>query len=181
VVCGSRLRGWPCSRRTATLAIVPVQTLQPGDPRRIGPFVIQGRIGHGGMGDVYLGRWNRGELVAVKLLRADLTFDAQFRARFRREVEVALRVRGLCTASDGYTRYPNWTRVKYRGTKVRQRRARGRSRSRAARPAASARATAITRMPWTDGKRKMASSRPPSAARNRRPVAPCVQVFHRAT
>jgi serine/threonine protein kinase len=50
------------------------------------------------MGDVYLGRWNRGELVAVKLLREDLTFDAQFRARFRREVQVALRVRGLCTA-----------------------------------------------------------------------------------
>ena len=50
------------------------------------------------MGDVFLGRSKRKEPVAVKLLRRDLASDPQFRARFRREVQVALRVRGFCTA-----------------------------------------------------------------------------------
>jgi serine/threonine protein kinase len=50
------------------------------------------------MGEVFLGQRKRGPMAAVKLLRADLASDTQFRARFRREVQVALRVEGFCTA-----------------------------------------------------------------------------------
>ena len=72
--------------------------LAPGDPETIGPYRLRGRLGAGGMGRVYLGLSPGGRSVAVKVIRADLAQDAEFRARFRREVTVARTVSGLFTA-----------------------------------------------------------------------------------
>jgi len=72
--------------------------LAPGDPEQIGPYRLRGRLGAGGMGRVYLGLSPGGRSVAVKVIRADLAQDAEFRARFRREVAVARTVSGLFTA-----------------------------------------------------------------------------------
>jgi eukaryotic-like serine/threonine-protein kinase len=66
---------------------------QPGDPRRLGPYELVGRLGEGGMGVVYLGRERRGgRLAAVKALRPELAGDPAFAGRFRREVDAARRV-----------------------------------------------------------------------------------------
>src|ERR1035437_3373731 len=72
--------------------------LQPGDPQMIGPYRLRGRLGAGGMGQVFLGLSAGGVAVAVKVIRAELTTDPEFRARFRREVAVARKVSGLFTA-----------------------------------------------------------------------------------
>jgi serine/threonine protein kinase len=72
--------------------------LAPGDPELIGPYRLRGRLGAGGMGRVYVGLSPGGRSVAVKVIRADLAQDAEFRARFRREVAVARTVSGLFTA-----------------------------------------------------------------------------------
>ena len=68
------------------------QELQPDDPGRIGPYRLRGVLGSGGMGRVFLGGSADGQLVAVKVIRADLGADPEFRARFRREVTVARKV-----------------------------------------------------------------------------------------
>ena len=68
------------------------QELQPGDPQAIGPYRIRGQLGVGGMGRVFLGVSEGGRPVAVKVVRADLAADPEFRARFRREIAVARKV-----------------------------------------------------------------------------------------
>jgi serine/threonine protein kinase len=78
--------------------VCAVQELQPGDPQQIGSYRIAGRLGSGGMGKVYLGRSPGGRLVAVKVIREELTADAEFRTRFRREVTAARSVSGIFTA-----------------------------------------------------------------------------------
>ena len=72
--------------------------LQPGDPRLIGPYRLVGRLGCGGMGQVFLGLSAGGRPVAVKAIRAELAADQEFRVRFGREVAAARRVSGLFTA-----------------------------------------------------------------------------------
>jgi serine/threonine protein kinase len=65
----------------------------------VGSYVLEGRLGAGGMGTVFFGRSERdSKLVAVKIVRADLAGDTAFRARFRAEVLAARRVAGSCTA-----------------------------------------------------------------------------------
>ncbi|MGW7020979.1 serine/threonine-protein kinase [Streptomyces decoyicus] len=68
------------------------------DPRRIGDYRLIGRLGEGGMGRVFLARSDRGRTVAVKLVRAELAGEEEFRARFRREVRAARQVGGEWTA-----------------------------------------------------------------------------------
>jgi eukaryotic-like serine/threonine-protein kinase len=75
-----------------------VGELQPADPRAIGPYRLVGRLGEGGMGQVFLGVSPGGRPVAVKAIRAELAADPQFRARFGREVAAARRVGGVYTA-----------------------------------------------------------------------------------
>jgi WD40 repeat protein len=75
-----------------------VQPLEPGDPAQVGAYRLLGRLGAGGMGQVFLGVSRGGRKVAVKVLRADLVTDAEFRARFAREVTVARTVNGFYTA-----------------------------------------------------------------------------------
>ena len=74
------------------------QELRAGDPPRIGPYRLLGRLGAGGMGQVYLGRSAEGRLAAVKVIRPDLAAECGFRARFTREVAAARAVSGLFTA-----------------------------------------------------------------------------------
>ncbi|MER7970631.1 serine/threonine-protein kinase [Streptomyces sp. NPDC096080] len=72
--------------------------LADGEPRQVGGYRLLGRLGEGGMGDVYLARSDRGRMVAVKLVRAEVAAQEEFRARFRYEVEAARQVGGHWTA-----------------------------------------------------------------------------------
>ena len=75
-----------------------VEELLAGDPTQIGPYLLLGRLGVGGMGRVFLARSPGGRRVAVKVIRSDLAGDPGFRARFAREVAAARRVSGVFTA-----------------------------------------------------------------------------------
>ncbi len=76
-----------------------IGALTARDPQNIGRFRLTGRLGAGGMGVVYLGEDERGQQIAVKVLRTDLADDPErLRARFRREVAAAFRISGQCTA-----------------------------------------------------------------------------------
>lgn len=75
-----------------------IEPLAASDPARIGPYVLLGRLGAGGMGRVYLARSEGGRTVAVKVVHPEHVADPQFRARFRREVDAARRVGERYTA-----------------------------------------------------------------------------------
>ncbi|MFE9860821.1 serine/threonine-protein kinase [Streptomyces sp. NPDC005780] len=75
-----------------------IEPLTASDPARIGPYVLLGRLGAGGMGRVYLARSEGGRTVAVKVVHPEHVADPQFRARFRREVDAARRVGERYTA-----------------------------------------------------------------------------------
>ncbi|GLZ78109.1 hypothetical protein Afil01_29160 [Actinorhabdospora filicis] len=72
--------------------------LERQDPRQVGPYRLVGRLGRGGMGEVFLGRSRGGRPVAVKVVGAALAGDVRFRRRFEAEVEAARRVGGFYTA-----------------------------------------------------------------------------------
>ena len=72
--------------------------LHSDDPRRIGPYWLEKRLGAGGMGCVYLGRSTGGHRVAIKAIRGELADDPSFRTRFAREVAAARKVNGIFTA-----------------------------------------------------------------------------------
>src|SRR5580698_396841 len=100
VKAGTGPRGGP-GRATRPLRLRTdemLRELQPGDPQVMGPYRLRSRLGQGGMGQVFLGISAGGRLVAVKIVRADLATDPEFRARFRREVAVARTVSGQFTA-----------------------------------------------------------------------------------
>ncbi|MFI8003675.1 serine/threonine-protein kinase [Streptomyces sp. NPDC086010] len=75
-----------------------MEKLGPGDPQRIGTYRLLGRLGSGGMGQVFLARSDRGRTVAIKLVRPELAAQQHFRDRFRAEVQAARRVGGTWTA-----------------------------------------------------------------------------------
>ncbi|MER5277967.1 serine/threonine-protein kinase [Streptomyces sp. NPDC002809] len=75
-----------------------IKPLAATDPVRIGPYLLLGRLGAGGMGRVYLARSEGGRTVAVKVVHPEHVADPQFRARFRREVDAARRVGERYTA-----------------------------------------------------------------------------------
>ena len=57
-------------------------------PVRLGPYVIDRKIGAGGMGNVYLGKHGEtGQVAAIKELPASLAREEGFVLRFNREIE----------------------------------------------------------------------------------------------
>jgi hypothetical protein len=72
--------------------------LRPGDPRRVGNYVLTGRLGAGGMGEVFFGRSRAGRPVAVKVVYPNFANDTEFRRRFRLEVEAGRKVGGFHAA-----------------------------------------------------------------------------------
>jgi serine/threonine protein kinase len=75
-----------------------MEPLRAGDPRLVGEFRLQARLGAGGMGQVFLGYSPAGRAVAVKICHHDLAADPAFVLRFAREVDAASSVNGLYTA-----------------------------------------------------------------------------------
>ncbi|MFE0155212.1 serine/threonine protein kinase [Nonomuraea sp. NPDC059007] len=75
-----------------------VLALLDEDPRAVGPYRLEGRLGAGGQGTVYIGRTGKGAPVAIKLLHPHLIADLREQQRFLREVETAKRVAPFCTA-----------------------------------------------------------------------------------
>ncbi|POM26193.1 Serine/threonine-protein kinase AfsK [Actinomadura rubteroloni] len=75
-----------------------MEPLRPADPRQVGPYRLDGRLGAGGMGEVFRGVSPSGRTVAVKIVRAEYAADPEFRRRFAREIEAARRVGGFHTA-----------------------------------------------------------------------------------
>jgi WD40 repeat protein len=76
-----------------------VERLQAGDPSQVGPYRLLGRLGEGGMGQVFLGESPGGRKVAIKVVRARYANDPEFRRRFTREVAAARQVGGFHTAA----------------------------------------------------------------------------------
>ncbi|WP_157488801.1 serine/threonine-protein kinase [Pseudofrankia sp. DC12] len=97
-----------------------VEPLDDFDPHQLGPYTLLGRLGHGGMGTVYLGRRAAGgnaaagpstgtsgaadaatvgPLVAIKVIRPELATVAEFRERFAREARAAQSVHNAYTAA----------------------------------------------------------------------------------
>src|SRR6516164_7744910 len=75
-----------------------MDSLRPGDPRRVGHYVLIGRLGAGGMAEVFFGRSPAGRPVAVKLIYLAFANDAGFRRRFRLEIEAGRKVGGFHAA-----------------------------------------------------------------------------------
>ncbi|MEW1749062.1 serine/threonine-protein kinase [Streptomyces angustmyceticus] len=75
-----------------------LRELTADDPQWIGDYRLLSRLGSGGMGRVYLARSEGGRTVAVKLVKAELAAEEEFRDRFRAEVAAARRVGGRWTA-----------------------------------------------------------------------------------
>ena len=65
---------------------------------RFGPFRVVRLLGRGGMGTTYLAEEDSGREVVVKTIRAELSADPAFRARFRREAEAARLFRSTLVA-----------------------------------------------------------------------------------
>ncbi|WP_374194343.1 serine/threonine-protein kinase [Streptomyces sp. N35] len=76
-----------------------MQPLEPGDPHRIGPYALAGRLGAGGMGTVFLGHARDGGLVAIKTVQPHIAQRPAFRERFRREVAAARQLEERWTAA----------------------------------------------------------------------------------
>lgn len=91
----SRIVG-PVARGQEDVRVMLAQL--PPEDATLGVYHLLGRIGQGGMGTVYLGRSPQGRLVAIKVVRADLRYDDEFRRRFRSEVNRARQVPPFCTA-----------------------------------------------------------------------------------
>lgn len=76
-----------------------MDALKDRDPAHIGAHTLLARLGAGGMGQVYLGRSPGGRLVAIKVIREEITDHPEALARFRREVETVRAVRSAYTAN----------------------------------------------------------------------------------
>ncbi|MFI8512151.1 protein kinase [Streptomyces sp. NPDC085460] len=72
--------------------------LTADDPREIGGYRLQARLGSGGMGVVYLAHTPGGRPIALKAVREEFAGDPEFRLRFAQEVASAERIHGLFTA-----------------------------------------------------------------------------------
>jgi serine/threonine protein kinase len=93
-----------------------VEPLDADDPAEIAGYRLRARLGSGGMGRVYLAATSAGRPVALKVVRPELGDDAEFRRRFRQEVEASRRVHGMYTAQvldAGLDARPPWLVTAY--------------------------------------------------------------------
>ncbi|MFF0364188.1 MULTISPECIES: serine/threonine-protein kinase [Streptomyces] len=93
-----------------------MDALRAQDPARIGAYTVLARLGAGGMGQVYLGRSPGGRLVAIKVIRDEITDHPEALARFRREVETVRLVRSAYTANlidASLDSSPHWLATEY--------------------------------------------------------------------
>jgi eukaryotic-like serine/threonine-protein kinase len=78
---------------------VPVASaLVPGDPTEIDGYRVDGRLGEGGQGVVFLATAPGGDRVAIKRLRPGVVDDGSARQRLAKEVAAARQVAPFCTA-----------------------------------------------------------------------------------
>lgn len=92
-----------------------MEPLRPEDPAQIGGYPLLGRLGAGGMGQVYLGLTGGGRHIAVKVIREDFE-GPEALARFRREVATVERVRSRSAAAmvgAGLDAPPYWLATEY--------------------------------------------------------------------
>ncbi|MFI8090172.1 serine/threonine-protein kinase [Streptomyces sp. NPDC086080] len=75
-----------------------ITPLNPEDPVALGDFELLGRIGHGGMGQVFLGESLGGEPAAVKVIKPSVV-DSESRQRFAQEIEVLKTIWGARIAA----------------------------------------------------------------------------------
>ncbi|MET7787590.1 serine/threonine-protein kinase [Streptomyces sp900116325] len=75
-----------------------IAPLSPDDPSELGGYELLGRIGQGGMGQVYLGESPGGEPAAVKVIKPSVV-DYETRLRFAQEVEILKTVWGARIAA----------------------------------------------------------------------------------
>src|SRR3954451_24370451 len=68
------------------------------DPHEVGGHRLTALLGSGGMGRVYLSFTPGGRPLALKVMRAEIADDREFRRRFRQEVHAAQQVQGIYTA-----------------------------------------------------------------------------------
>ncbi|MDT0268227.1 serine/threonine-protein kinase [Streptomyces sp. DSM 44915] len=71
-----------------------MEPLAADDPREVGGYRLVGRLGAGGMGQVYLGRSATGRYVALKRIHPWLVAAPGFRDRFAREIRASWLVTG---------------------------------------------------------------------------------------
>ena len=75
-----------------------MEPLRPSDPRTVGSWQLQSRIGSGGMGVVFMAQ--RGtQLAALKVVRDSYLDTSNARARFKREVNILRQVSGRYVAA----------------------------------------------------------------------------------
>ena len=91
--------GRGCPGVWGTMSDVPVASaLVPGDPTEIDGYRVDGRLGEGGQGVVFLATAPGGDRVAIKRLRPGLVDDGSARQRLAKEVAAARQVAPFCTA-----------------------------------------------------------------------------------
>ncbi|MEU4564656.1 serine/threonine-protein kinase [Actinoplanes sp. NPDC023936] len=93
-----------------------MEALLAEDPQQVGPYKIVGRLGAGGMGQVFLGVSPTADRVAVKVIKSVLLDDADFRERFALEVVNLKTVYGARVArfeGAGLDDEPPWLAVEY--------------------------------------------------------------------
>ncbi|MFD7501834.1 protein kinase [Streptomyces sp. NPDC059850] len=94
-----------------------MNNLQPSDPTSIGGYPLLGRLGAGGMGQVYLSRTGSGRLLALKTIRDDLSSEPGFEERFAREIRNSDRVRSPWTVTvvdySAPGQRPQWLATEY--------------------------------------------------------------------
>ncbi|QJT05905.1 protein kinase [Streptomyces asoensis] len=94
-----------------------MNNLQPSDPTSIGGYPLLGRLGAGGMGQVFLSRTGSGRLLALKTIRDDLSSEPGFEERFAREIRNSDRVRSPWTVTvvdySAPGQSPQWLATEY--------------------------------------------------------------------